>query len=83
MDLWEITHPSLEGDPLPIMLAHSSLLRQAAIQFARKCGKPDEYFLKTSTYRDQQYHLRRRMMERLGLAPLLRLRKHLAAGRGA
>jgi len=83
MDLWEITHPSPEVHALPTRRAHSTLLRQAAVQFARKSGKPDEYFLKPSTHRDQQYCLRRRMMDRFGLSPLLRLREYLAAARGA
>jgi Glycosyl transferase family 2 len=75
MELWEVTHPVLSEFPIPVKAAHIIRLERAATLLARKVGKPDHYFKNTSAYRGQQYHLRRRLVENLGLGPLLRIKQ--------
>jgi hypothetical protein len=79
MDLWEVTHPALSAASTPVKPVHMIRLERAATLLARKVGKPENYFKNTSAYRGQQYHLRRRLMENLGLGPLLRMKQALHA----
>jgi glycosyltransferase involved in cell wall biosynthesis len=77
MQLWEATHPyQLET---PAKFWQLGALERAAVFLARQTGNPDDYFKQSSSYREQYYHLKRRILERWGLRPLLRLRRHLAA----
>jgi hypothetical protein len=76
MELWEATHP--DNGAIEPTMRHLKALDQAAIAHARQVGKPDNYFLNGRAYKEQRYHLRRRILERYGLGPLIRLRAHLA-----
>lgn len=76
MELWEATHPYQTH--LPVKFQYFRQLKRAAILLARQAGKPDEYFQNTPTYRLQRYHLRRRLLEQMGLGVLVRLRAKLA-----
>ena len=73
--LWEITHP--EQFHLPAKYRHLRQLEQAAVLCARQAGKPDDYFTNTDTFRTQRWHLKRRVLEKLGLGPLLWLRRRI------
>lgn len=79
MDLWEVTHPVLSAVSLPVKPVHLRRLERAAALLALKVGKPENYFKNTSAYRAQQYHLRRRLMENLGLDPLFKMKQALKA----
>ena len=70
--LWRVTHPEYIDDPGPrIHVRHVQQLSRAATSLARICGKPDQYFKKTPTFRLQSYWLRRRVLERLGVSKLV------------
>ncbi len=74
--LWRVTHPEYvdtQGEPI-----HLRQVRQfsgAATSLARLCGKPDDYFKNTPTFRIQSYWLRRKLLQRLGLSKLLDARR--------
>lgn len=72
MELWEVTLPEHWNNPVKIR--HLRELREAAVSFARETGQPDDYFTNTSFFREQEYHLRRRVLEKFGLGPVIRLR---------
>ena len=74
--LWEVTHP--DQFHLPAKYRQLRKFERAAVLCARKACKPDDYFTNTSTFRTQRWHLKRRILERLGLGPLLRLRMRMA-----
>ncbi len=76
MDLWEVTLP--EHWNKPVKLRHLRELREAAADFARETGQPANYFTNTSFFREQEYHLRRRILEKFGLGPAIRIRSALA-----
>lgn len=76
MELWEATHQWQTH--LPVKFRYLGQLKRAAVLLARQAGKPDDYFQKTQTYRLQRYHLRRRLVESVGLGFLIRLRARLA-----
>lgn len=76
LTLWEATHPGQFH--LPAKYRHLLQFEQAAVLCARRAGKPDNYFTNTNTFRTQRWHLKRRILENLGLGPLLRLRMRLA-----
>jgi glycosyltransferase involved in cell wall biosynthesis len=76
MELWEATHPA--GKEQAVRLRHLQELKTAAVRLARQAGKPDEYFTETEAFRLQQYHLRRRALQRLGLSGLIRLRERFS-----
>ena len=61
---------------------YKKLLKQMAIQAARDTGHPDDYFLNTQIYKEQQYHLRRRCLESWGMRPLIQFRGKLATRYG-
>lgn len=75
MSLWEATHPYQLH--LPSKYRHIKDLKQAALFFARKIGKPDNYFANTETFKEQHFCLRRRFFECWGLLPLVELRNAL------
>jgi glycosyltransferase involved in cell wall biosynthesis len=77
MELWEATR--LEQGTVKTKLRHLKALDQAAVAHARHVGKPDDYFLNCNAYREQRYHVRRRILEGFGLGPLIRLRRRLAS----
>jgi glycosyltransferase involved in cell wall biosynthesis len=77
MKLWEATHPARKNKP--VKLRHLQELKAAAVQAAQQAGKPDDYFTNTEAYRLQQYNLRRRALQGLGLGGLIRLRERLSA----
>lgn len=79
MQLWEATHPYQLNSRVRFWQLRA--FERAAVLLARRTGNPDDYFKRSESYREQHYHLRRRVFERLGLKPLLRLRRRLAAGR--
>ncbi len=77
MELWEAAYPDFS--PARARWGHRAQLKQAAIGLARQFGKPDGYFTATQTFRDQWYHLNRRIREGWGLGPLLKWRRSLTA----
>jgi glycosyltransferase involved in cell wall biosynthesis len=79
MELWEATR--LDQGNVKTRLRHLKALDQAAVAHARQVAKPDDYFLNCDAYKDQRYHVRRRILESFGLGPLIRLRGRLA-GKG-
>ena len=72
LDLWEATHPFRLHSPSKFR--HIGELKKAAALMAERCGKQANYFQSTDLYREQRFHLRRRFLDRAGLAPLLRWR---------
>lgn len=85
LDLWDATVPQrLSWAPkitYPAKPAHLRDLKRSAVLLAREAGKPDDYFTNTEAFREQYYLLRRRVFNRFGLGPLLRLRDRAAAAR--
>jgi hypothetical protein len=81
LELWEASVPEQFRSGscvVPARLWHLMALRRTAERVALECGKPRNYFTKTEAFRAQSYWLRRRIMQRLGLGPLLRLRDLMA-----
>lgn len=76
MALWEVTHPT--QFQRPVKYRHLWQFERAAVLCAREAGKPDDYFKKTKTFRTQRWHLKRRILERLGLGALLGLRRRMS-----
>ncbi len=74
--LWEATHP--DQTQYPVKLRYWREFSKAAVQCARLAGKPDGYFTSTRTFRIQQWHLKRRILEKFGLGTLLRMRMRMA-----
>jgi len=87
MDLWDATVPqSLSWAPEithPAKLSHLRDLKRSAILMARESRKPDDYFTSTKVFREQYWLLKRRLLSRFGLAPLLRFRDRMASTRAA
>lgn len=77
MSLWEASYP--DAGPAPLKLHQFRQLNQAAVDFARQVGKPDDYFRSTPFFAEQRYHMRRRWLEQSGLGFLTRLRKRTPA----
>jgi hypothetical protein len=76
MELWEATR--LDKGNVKAEWRHLKALDQSAIAHARQVGKPDDYFLTCAAYKEQRYNLRRRILESLGLGPLIRLHARFA-----
>lgn len=78
LDLWEATVPQkLTWRPKITHRArwrHLRDLKRSAVLLARETSKPDDYFTNTKAFREQYWLLRRRLLSRLGLSPLLWLR---------
>jgi glycosyltransferase involved in cell wall biosynthesis len=74
LELWRLTHPHRIEDSGPVKIRHLLQLARAAKRFAKVCGKPDRYFQVTSTYKDQMYWLRRKLLRRWGLHRVTDLR---------
>jgi len=69
--LWRLTHPERLGKQTgPIHAKDIFNLSRAAVQLARECGKSDNYFKNTDTYRAQAYWFRRNFLHRHGLLKL-------------
>lgn len=69
--LWRLTHPQRIGKQTgPIHAKDILQLSRAAAQLARECGKSDNYFKNTGTYRAQAYWFRRNFLHRHGLLKL-------------
>lgn len=77
MELWEATHPAAQEPPAKLRYLRE--LKTAAVLLARQAGKPDNYFTATEAYRLQRYHLRRRVLKKMGLGPLVYFRDQLSA----
>lgn len=75
--LWETTHP--DRLYFPVKFRHLRQFEQAAVLCARQAGKPDDYFTNTNTFRTQRWHLKKRILQKLGLGPLMQLRMRLSA----
>jgi glycosyltransferase involved in cell wall biosynthesis len=76
MELWEATHPHQRS--VAPKLWHLKALDRAAVAHARLVGKPDDYFLNCEAFKEQRYLLRRDILQRFGLGPLVHLRERLA-----
>jgi glycosyltransferase involved in cell wall biosynthesis len=76
MELWEATR--MDKGKVKAEWRHLKALDQAAVAHARQVGKPDDYFLNCSAFKEQRYNVRRRILESFGLGPLIRLRGRLA-----
>lgn len=85
MDLWEATVPRrltyASQVHHPAKLSHLRALKRSAVLLAREVRKPDNYFTDTESFREQYWLLRRRVLNRFGLGPLLRLRERVASRR--
>jgi len=81
MDLWEATYPTHLDSASK--LRHYFEIKRAAVEFADRVGKPPDYFTGTSIFEVQRYMLRKRLLDRAGLSPLIRLRHRIAAGHSA
>jgi hypothetical protein len=77
LDLWYATYPSRLH--VRCKYWHISALEGAAITFARRVGKPGDYFLNTDLYCEQRFRLRRGFFDRIGLTPLVKLRDRFHA----
>ena len=78
MAFWNLTYPHRWSSDQRVKIVDFNLLQGAAVALARQFAKPDDYFTSTATYKEQVYHLRRRMLEGFGLGPLMRLRQRVA-----
>lgn len=85
LDLWDATIPGhlswVAENRHRVKLWHLRGLAGSAVLLARKVGKPDDYFTGTGIFREQYSLLRRRLLKRFGLSPLLRLRDRAGGGR--
>jgi glycosyltransferase involved in cell wall biosynthesis len=79
MELWDASHP-LRLDGGDSKLRHYFEIKKAAVELAKALGKPPEYFTGTKLFEAQRYMLRKRFLDRAGLAPLIRLRHRMASG---
>lgn len=75
MELWEVTHP--QQLQLESRLQHVWELERAARLLANAVAKPADYFTSTRLFQEQRYALRRRAYRRLGLMPLVGLKRRL------
>lgn len=76
MELWEATN--FDAGKVKTKLRHLRALDQVAVAHARQVDRPDDYFLNCDAFKEQRYHVRRRVLESFGLGPLIRLRARLA-----
>jgi glycosyltransferase involved in cell wall biosynthesis len=76
MELWEATHPHQRS--VAPKLWHLKALDRAAVAHARLVGKADDYFLNCDAFKEQRYLVRRDILRRFGLGPLVHLRERLA-----
>jgi glycosyltransferase involved in cell wall biosynthesis len=82
LELWEASVPlkfAGNNPRVPAKAWHLRRLRDSAKLLAAQCGKPADYFTETECFREQYYHLRRRLLRRWGAGPLLRVREFFAA----
>jgi glycosyltransferase involved in cell wall biosynthesis len=75
MRLWDLLYNL--SRPEPARLSDLRLLHRAAKALAVAAGENENYFVNTSLYSAQRYHLRQRAAASLGLAPLLSLKHKL------
>jgi glycosyltransferase involved in cell wall biosynthesis len=68
--LWSVTDHSEMRPRQGVSIWHLLQHAHAARLLARKCGKPDHYFQKTRTYKEQRYWLRRNLLRSAGVAHL-------------
>ncbi|MBV9760469.1 MAG: glycosyltransferase [Acidobacteriaceae bacterium] len=85
LDLWDATVPSrltwIAENRHPAKPSHLRDLKRSAVLLARRVGKPDDYFTGAEIFREQYYLLKRRVLKRFGLSPLLWLRDRAASAR--
>jgi glycosyltransferase involved in cell wall biosynthesis len=79
MELWEATHP-LRLESGPLKFRHYFEIKKAAVDLAKDLGKPLDYFTGTKLFEAQRYRLKRRLLDRAELVPLMRLRRSAASG---
>jgi glycosyltransferase involved in cell wall biosynthesis len=82
LELWESSLPSKftrAGSAVAAKPWHLRQLRNSARLLAAQCHKPDNYFTETESFRDQYYSMKRRLLRRFGLGPLLKARDYFAA----
>lgn len=79
MELWDATHPHKRITTPKFW--HLRVLDRAAVAHARQAGKPDDYFLKCYAFKEQRYMVRRDILARFGLGPLIGVRERLARKR--
>lgn len=75
MRLWDLLYQV--ENPMPARFSDVRLLHQAAKALATAAGEHEDYFVNTSLYAEQRYHLRRRAAAALGLGPMLDLKQKL------
>lgn len=81
LELWESTFPhgcGSRGSAVPARRRHLTSLRRAAETLGAQCGKPENYFTDTESFRSQCFWLKRRMLQRFGLQPLIQFRELIA-----
>jgi hypothetical protein len=79
MRAWELGHPEQRALSSRVTLSDVLLFRRAATRLARAVGERPTYFIRTSTFFDQYYHIRRRFFECAGLEPVIGLKRKIAA----
>jgi glycosyltransferase involved in cell wall biosynthesis len=80
LELWRSTLPSKFGAAaaeVPAKRWHLRQLRRSAILLAEQCRRPRNYFIETESFNVQHFSLKRRLLSRFGLRPLLHLRDYL------
>jgi glycosyltransferase involved in cell wall biosynthesis len=77
MRLWDLLYhadrPELAGLP------DLRLLNRAATSLAEALGQEKDYFMNSRFFLEQRYHLRQRFAHRMGLKPLLLLKRRMQA----
>jgi glycosyltransferase involved in cell wall biosynthesis len=79
MELWQATLPLKFGEAatrVPSRYWHLKQLRRSAILLAEQCRRPRNYFIETESFNLQYFSLKRRVLSRFGLRPLLDLRDY-------
>lgn len=79
LSLWRLTHPRDVDQNSPVSVRQLCQFSTAAKLLARQCGKPDEYFKRTATYKAQIYWLRRRLLRRSRLLTITDSRHSIRA----
>jgi glycosyltransferase involved in cell wall biosynthesis len=72
---WRLTHPRDIDQDAPVSVRQIYQLSVAAKLLARQCGKPDNYFKNSRTYRAQLYWLQRRLLRRSGVLTIAKARR--------
>lgn len=79
MRVWELGHPKMRVLLSRVTFSDLLLFRRAAAGLARAVGEHPSYFIRTTTFFDQYYHIRHRYLECAGFLPLVGLKQKLAA----